>query len=230
MIKETPIAYSTAMLEQIFALNKSQTRRSLIPQPLRLERIDYDDGFARPLFEYAQNHSPEKGWCMVSPKCPYGWPGDVLWVRESWSLTGTNQDQTEMRIDYRTQDYMWTIIYDPTGDSSWIEKQKQRYIDKGIIAFDDVQDRFFQKRSFPWKPARFMPKVGARIWLKLLKVGVERVQDISDEDIVKEGVSNRTEWKELWIDLNGPQSWKQNVWVWVLDFDVISVTGKPTLL
>ena len=86
-----------------------------------------------------------------------------------------------------------------------------------------------------WKPSIHMPKEAARIWLKVTNVRVERLQDITIDDIRGEGLSSVAvhagdmeialeEWKRLWnstikkphIDCYG---WDASPWVWVIEFE-----------
>lgn len=88
-------------------------------------------------------------------------------------------------------------------------------------------------KDLRWKPSIHMPKEAARIWLKVTDVRVERLQDISGEDLIKEGInlfqSNYVrvafdEFKNIWnstikksdIDRYG---WDANPWVWVIEFE-----------
>lgn len=83
-----------------------------------------------------------------------------------------------------------------------------------------------------WKPSIHMPKWAARVWLKVKDVRVERVQDISREDAIKEGllphmreylsaVSPITRFKDLWDSINKKRGfgWDENPWVWVIEFE-----------
>jgi hypothetical protein len=98
-----------------------------------------------------------------------------------------------------------------------------------------------------WKPSLFMPKEAARIWLEITCVKVERVQDISEEDAISEGITINNKphpgwcWMEnvystdsptyafkcLWQKINGIESWNKNPFVWCISFKVLSTTGKP---
>lgn len=163
MIKERPILFSTAMVQAILAGRKTQTRRVL------KEQIN---GIARP----------------GQHVCPYGQPGDILWVRETFG------------IDVEDDGFLYKANYD-NADISWL---------KGS-----------------WKPSIHMPKEAARIWLEITKVRVERLNDINRGDCMGEGcpfpnIAKETDPKnwfsEIWKSINGPESWKENQWVWVVEF------------
>lgn len=146
--------------------------------------------------------------------CPYGNPGDLLWVRETHRIAGGPT----------------THFYQYFADrSDWIRSPLNR-----------------------WKPSIHMPKDAARLWLMIEDVRVERVQDISEEDAIAEGVIKgegfnkgtslyydyeaeiynlqyaKSSFKYLWYVINGRESWKSNPWVWVIQFRVISKTGRPS--
>lgn len=87
----------------------------------------------------------------------------------------------------------------------------------------------------PWKPSIHMPKEAARIWLKVTDVRVERLQEITADDIRNEGLSSAAvhcgdmeialkEWENLWnstikkSDL-GRYGWNASPWVWVIEFE-----------
>lgn len=82
----------------------------------------------------------------------------------------------------------------------------------------------------PWKPARFMPKIVARIWLEVTGVRAERVQDITEEAAEKEGFcqdycgggwrgeSARSKFSKYWDKIHGPGARDRNDWVWVYTF------------
>lgn len=136
-------------------------------------------------------------------KCPFGQVGDVLWVRETFRPKGHSFPIGE-HFEYKAT---------AQADGNPIDE--------------------------PWKPSIFMPKDAARIWLKITNVRVERLNDISAEDSQKEGITwnQGEEWeakyqnaysykfKMLWESINGEESWKQNPWVWVIEFERIE---KPS--
>lgn len=101
-------------------------------------------------------------------------------------------------------------------------------------------ERFYKdgkEVSIKWKPSIHMPKEAARIWLKVTDVRVERLQKITGQDVLKEGLNShvhpqasyfdgnqREMFEKLWnstikksdIDRYG---WDASPWVWVIEFE-----------
>lgn len=94
-----------------------------------------------------------------------------------------------------------------------------------------------------WKNKLFMPESAARYVIKITDVKVERVQDISEEDSMAEGVESieglagtfyrsyqrinahaftqaKFSFRTLWESINGKESWEKNPWVWVYHFEL----------
>lgn len=75
-----------------------------------------------------------------------------------------------------------------------------------------------------WEPSIFMPRKAARIFLEVIDVRVERLNDITKPDIIEEGIDvplNSTgigSYAQLWEKINGEGSWDENPWVWVITF------------
>jgi hypothetical protein len=110
-----------------------------------------------------------------------------------------------------------------------VPSDKNRYVYRA----DEVAEDGFKNEAHIWHPSIHMPKEAARIWLKVTDVRVERLQEISGEDLIKEGIdffrSNYVrvafdEYKNIWnstikksdIDRYG---WDANPWVWVIEFE-----------
>ena len=140
-------------------------------------------------------------------KSPYQ-VGDLLYVRETWCLVNDTDYGGELWVDYRA-----TSRYDESRPAGW---QK---------APDDLG-------SFPWRLAIHMPKWATRLWLEVVKVRVERLQEITVEGIITEGLQShfrehdavidlRTQFARLWNSIYGKKyPWESNPWVWVYDFKV----------
>lgn len=67
-------------------------------------------------------------------------------------------------------------------------------------------------------PKRGQAGVG---FIELLSIHCEKLQDITEESAIAEGVNSRDEYRDLWISINGEKSWLQNPTVWVLTFKVV---------
>jgi hypothetical protein len=212
-MKEKPILFSTPMVRAILEGRKSQTRRvknlkEINLNPLSWKYVDKLGGSWKDKAKYIYRFINLFGG-PINIKCPYGEPGDILWVRETWR--NIEQEDGTVRFEYKATEKINTI-------------------DK-------------------WKPSIFMPKEACRIRLEVKDVRVERVQDISEEDAIAEGIlklnsslqqllmdgvqyfdySKKLElfndgvpakesYKSLWESINGEGSWEKNPWVWVIEF------------
>jgi hypothetical protein len=124
--------------------------------------------------------------------------GDILWVRETF-----NDDETA------------DVLYAADQD----------FVDYGC---KDIDDRTIFESNVKWRPSIFMPREAARIFLRVTDVRVERVQDISYDDCLLEGmhdygteVDTLAAFQDLWESLNAKRgySWASNTWVWVISFE-----------
>uniref|UniRef100_A0A6M3JXS7 ASCH domain-containing protein n=1 Tax=viral metagenome TaxID=1070528 RepID=A0A6M3JXS7_9ZZZZ len=166
-------------------------------------------------------------------KCPYGVPGDRLWVRETWA-------------------HCQPILDIKKPDGRLITEISDGYAEYKADGFDSIQDLKEHVRLVAgheiivngdkWKPSIFMPRWASRITLEVTGIRVERVQDISEKDAREEGVSQKTlrlksitsgTWadipcykagfKDLWDSINGKKyPWVSNPWVWVISFRKIT--------
>ena len=86
-----------------------------------------------------------------------------------------------------------------------------------------------KERGIQFSPAMFMPKIAARTWMLITSVRLERIQDISDDDILAESFESRPQLTEAWNLINAKRgySWDFNPWVWAVSYKVISTTGRP---
>lgn len=234
-IKHRPILFSGEMVRAILAGRKTQTRRVV--------KGDYSDfcfqslvHHAWGIFTFVQNGNYNtKDEDVIELHCPYGKPGDVLWVREThykwgeWLKNGvTKNGKQRWKFEATVND----VEYDDTID------------ERGII----IQRNSFRKKGWYKRMARFMSKKDVRLFLKIKSVRVERLQDINEADAVAEGISshhiNKNGWTHyfdpgmfydkkkvygkwpasvisfftLWAKIH-PGSWDANPWVWVVEFE-----------
>lgn len=197
---ERPILFSAPMVRAILEGRKTQTRRIVKPQP----DIVADSGLVVGVFTPEDQKYGRLGKAL---SCPYGQPGDRLWVREAFAGS----------IAYERHGYPlkeW-------GNKLW-------YLADG------------EPRSGQWtrpRPSIHMPRRLSRITLEVTEVRVERLNDISEDDALAEGVEGtsfleeaermepatgvmpgRYAFRALWESIHGPGSWDANPWVWVVGF------------
>lgn len=212
---ERPILFSGAMVRALLAGTKTQTRRVVKPQPTGfvggpgVTLCDSSPAPLVPMNDFA-------GTCGQEIICPYGQPGDRLWVRETHYLHG-----------------IWSVRKDDDGKRRWTFSPNQ---DIGV-QFDEpnglIRGRSTTVPGWYRRPSIHMPRWASRITLEITDVRVERLQDISDADAQAEGWTRRPEvstdpqvhkeaardwFMDLWESINGPGSWDANPWVWVVEF------------
>ena len=106
---------------------------------------------------------------------------------------------------------------------TWAKTKDGMYLYKADPMYKDMQPGDF---GFYWKPSIHMPKAAARIFLEVIKVRKEKLQDITEDGAQKEGVEKtypfgfRTAFKKLWDRLNKKTgyNWDSNPDVWVIEF------------
>jgi len=206
-MRERPILFSGPMVRAILACRKTMTRRALKPHPpSQTESIGtYHHPDPRPHF-WAYGDGGLLDWAVP---CPYGQPGDRLWVREAWQHAnhplGPYQRGTPV---YYRADY----LDDPHGPDG---------------------ERSSEGGYRTWRPSIHMPRSACRLVLEITAVRVERLQDISETDALAEGIEEwalgalspegrqadpTEQFRWLWGSINGPGSWYANPWVWVVKF------------
>lgn len=91
---------------------------------------------------------------------------------------------------------------------------------------NEEQIRFCKRNGFKWKPATFMPRCASRILVEISWVRVERLQTITDQAAIMEGVEGLGSmypaevFRILWESIYGRESWMANPWVWVYTFSI----------
>lgn len=217
---------------------KTMTRRAMKPQPDEHHwslmpseaeyRAEWRNAYDRRwLYQHRIKQNPEWG-TTADIVCPYGQPGDLLWVREAHSIFDTHGQ-------HRTDGKRW---------GPWGGLPTRTSPDGTQIAY--YREGFDRCDPRHWRPSIHMPRWASRLTLRITDVRVERLQDISEEDAVAEGINRihhgdgdhyyhaiRTEphpknwvdpvdaFRELWQSINGLGSWATNDWVWALTFEVI---------
>ena len=205
-----PILFNGEMVRAILDGNKTQTRRVIKPQPWEVmpARAGEPDWPYKWVPDDPKKPHYGNGERM---KCPYGVPGDLLWVRETFQpllAEGIELDEYE-KYDYETGKG-YNINYVADGKIvEWIDGD------------DEISERC--------KPSIHMRKWACRLWLKVKSVRVERVQEISENDAILEGVKGggvhpdfwTGAFRGLWDSINKVSGfgWDANPWVWVVEFE-----------
>lgn len=117
-------------------------------------------------------------------------------------------------------------------------KDVGRYMYKANYIDNEKFYRDGKEVSIKWHPSIHMPKEAARIFLRVQDVHVERVQEITGAECVREGIPQESlkevgeaftvgQFADLWDSTVKPADlhcygWDANPWVWVIDFERIS--------
>lgn len=199
-MKERPVLFNSEMVRWILDGRKTQTRRlkGLKDQTDDWRMISFYPKTDGTQYMYLGNGEDR----MLT--CPYGKPGDRLWVRETWC--------TEHHLDNEKPSDLWNAAYIPI----WYR----------------ATDNMNTPSLIPgkWRPSIFMPRWASRITLEITEVRIERLQEISMQEAIAEGVSTmkgnpepRILFQLLWDEINAKRGfpWESNPWVWVIKFKKI---------
>lgn len=236
-MKERPILFSGPMVKALLSGAKTQTRRLVGLDTLQVSNTPGYDLTWRgraPLRSIAQQRRHSGGcWQDVSTGrflglCPYGVPGDRLWVRETWASSRVHDTTRPSGLPMAAGEAPTTwYAADGTAEESWLNRGR-------------------------WRPSIHMPRWASRITLEVTDVRVERLQDISEEDARAEGMDwaaplvlpgeriddDREDprevgygsgsfalqnFRKLWDSINGKRvPWATNPWVFAISFKRLS--------
>jgi hypothetical protein len=209
-VKERPILFSGPMVRAILGGSKTQTRRPVMPQPSFNDVIRPEGEIWKGLL------------ANVHCRCPFGQPGDRLWVRE-------------------------TAWYDDCfGGRAFFENGDVVQKGEGIIskAPHPCSREMFEACGLQkCRPSIHMPRWASRLTLEVTAVRVERISEISERDAQAEGVAfpapysgigGKTHptcidaFRVLWDEINGRRTgytWADNPWVWAIKFRRVDPCG-----
>jgi hypothetical protein len=222
-----PILFSTPMVRAILSGHKTMTRRVMKPTvnggtPVPLSHCAlgaFDINKNGECFNFYDTNGYYSGAAKQ-----HIFPSDILWVRETWGKYGKN-GQLFFRADYpdgaRTYECEWPV--------------PDEHDDKIVCDLPK------------WRPSIHMPQKFARVFLRVTDVRVDRLQGITVEDVMSEGLPCDNElnnpdpsthtgikswnleyarflFRDLWDKLNAARGygWEKNPWVWVYTFERIT--------
>ena len=233
-----PIIFSVPMVRALLDGQKTQTRRVMRTQPEAFAGGVHPRHIAKHPAPYldaycGQRKTPENprgmgqqwNWWTEDDccgptvgKCPFGKPGDRLWVRENWQLHDRASD-------------VCTVAYAASVNHSGWSDASHQFPD---TLAGDMRARPFQEA---WRPSIHMPRWASRLALVVTDIRAQRLQDISEDDAVAEGLklapggwwsgaegqagtTPRAAFMLLWNSIHGPASCNANPWVWAMTFTV----------
>ena len=231
MSKERPIIFSAPMVRAILEGRKSMTRRIV---KCREEiaclgtAADWNAGKLDERMPDWETWGPKSGaqvfvgkhGNIFSLNCPYGVPGDRLWVREKFDFFPCGMTECE-------------IFY-------WADGSSQKRTPP-----NDYNPYLYPNERV--RPSIHMPRWASRITLEIASVRVERVKEITPQDCEAEGITGTTSaspvrglpyeqykngdgltyteplkaFQALWESIHGPGSWDLNPYVWAISFKVV---------
>lgn len=197
-MKERPILFSAPMVRTVLAGTKTQTRRVVKPQPASSmppgwtwKRLGVEGWYAV--------NGPHRSECIG--QCPYGAPGDRLWVREAWRAMSEHNLRKPSEL--------------PQGTP--IVHEASRHPDTG---FGKLRPGMFMPRA----ASRLTLEVtGVRV--ERLQAISERDCEI-ELGVAPFSLGDEAypRFRNLWERINGETSWITDPWVWVVEFRRVPIT------
>ena len=231
VVKERPILFSAPMIRALLEGRKTQTRRivkaenihAIIPMGQNCYDPDTD---LRSYFTIQHTYTDKPGYWAEDLRCPYGAPGDRLWVKETHMYCEASMDSLKAK----------------NGESRIVNDthfEGGPAVEVFYKAHASARTRFILEAGsdLKWRPSIHMHRWASRITLEITDVRVQRVEEISGEDAEAEGVtpvpvrpiggglvpdeSYREGFLHLFYDINKRAKRGENPFVWALTFKVV---------
>ncbi len=201
---ERPVHYDSAMVRAILDGRKTQMRRpikgiSILDHP-GIKGAKIANIGKNQFWLNCQDSHPQH----ISKGCPFGQIGDRLWVREPWHPFFRMGNHVS--IEYKAG---FSFATDISGAD-----------------LDKFNDKWIEGK---WKTSIHMPRWASRITLEITEIRVQRVQEISDEEAILEGLKDlspspreafRLWWNSVYAQktFDFDRDWEVNPWVWTIGF------------
>jgi len=204
-MKERPIIYSTPMVQALLDDKKTMTRRIFKDDP----KLQFDANID--LSTWFKEH-----YEYIMSFCTYGKPGDVLYVRESFSYydgVGFNY-----KADFKAPEcFKWkpSIHMPKAAARIWLQ-------------ITDVRVERLQEISEPDAKAEGVERKAMSEVFKCRTLYKYKDYIFTKSELIPDAfnyLSPVNSFKSLWTLINGANSWADNPWVWVISFKVLSKTG-----
>lgn len=232
---EKPILCAAPVVRAILDGRQTQDRRPVKPQPPAEIGGALTGGYwfpthdsGDPAYRRARCYDGEAHFRRGMPIDFGPWhTGDVLYVRETWRpyIRGWSS-----HVQYRAgNQHLDRPVCGPSLGSDASDAAMEWCAARGGV--NEIECK--NPDDVPWFPSIHMPKWAARIHLRVLSVGVERVNAISEEDAEAEGCSPvytnpfggltaKGAFAELWDSLYGAGSFDRGDWCWVTRFERVT--------
>lgn len=205
---DVPIIFSAPMILALLDGSKTQTRR-LAWKPWSNESNEHYAAVACPDISRDARGTPSP-WQRVKP-------GDRLWVREShWRAGRWKREYYEIGKAAR-----WRFVPDHSWDTQVCFEKPNEALTRPHRIHDEL--------AYWNRPSIFLPRELSRLSAVVTATKIERVQQISSEDAIAEGMTQgeheiinipQIKFSTLWQTLHGPGSWNENPEVVALTFTV----------
>lgn len=220
-MKERPILFSDQRVRALLTGQQTQTRRIMKSLAATPGQDNHAGCYGFDVISNELRGRHVMKMSQLSYPCPYGKPGDHLWVREIWRGPVIPEDQfvayNQAPNDFRHHRYC---------------QYRADISSPGRLSDDE-------KHPVNWQTAIHMPRWASRIDLLITSVSAQKIQDIDENEIMAEGVQAdphflkgfftfnhattdmKTAYQKAWEKQYGSASWQVNPWVWVIEFTLL---------
>jgi hypothetical protein len=225
-VKERPILFGAPMVLAILAGQKTQTRRVVKgwgrlvtppeSHPFTGELVG-DLGYPASAGQTWAGFAAKDSASPIYLRCPFGQPGDRLWVRETWAPFGPlDQQNREQAPPGSVAMYRAGAAYF-TAPMKWRPSiHMPRWASRITLEVTGVRiERLWEISEDDAKAEGVARELGRDV-PAAMGGGVNPWRDYEDEE--NWYTSAGGSFGSLWRSINGRESWTSNPWVWVVEF------------
>lgn len=224
-MKTKPILFNTEMVKAILEGRKTQTRRII------KGALDH--------YEFVSLRTLNRVWDSRFENCPNPLKTEAVFINSRPPF-----NEVTFKSKHQVGDILWVRETFRQAMHYGFDYPFYQYKDLSTSTHCEIIDTDQIRHDDKWTPSIFMPKQACRLWLEVINVRIERLQDISEADAVAEGIQKygpfgefkgsihptggsmrfraydkaSRAFQDLWQDINGEDSWDANPWVWVYTF------------
>lgn len=201
-MKERGMIFNAEMVRAILDGRKTQTRRTVKPQP-------DEDGLAKVI------NGPWVDTSERNYRCPFGDVGDRIWVRETWAEVGASTPNLKLyRANYPEHVPSHYENVPPANEIRWTPSiHMPRWASRILLEITNVR----------------VERLNSIHDVDAMREGIQNLTTCSHADFGIPGVVNAQHpvraFQLLWESIYGAESWKANPWVWVIEFKVVNCGG-----